>query len=99
MLHGFMLNICVPPHSLPSDKIFLGPITGFKASGAVWQWSSKTKSQQKGKLKLRGHETDIELSYLLKLCQGGKHKAVNDDNDIATQKVGFYPISGRSIML
>lgn len=59
---------------------------------------AKPKLQQKGKSKLRGHETDTELGYLLKTLPRRKHEAVNDGN-IAIQKVVFYPIPGRSAMV
>jgi len=38
ILHIFLLNICVPSQALPSNKIFLGAVTGFEAlcgSGAA----------------------------------------------------------------
>ena len=76
-------------------KFSWGPSLASKLLVAV---ESKIKLQQKGKSKHRGHETDTELSYLLKTLPRRETQAVNDGN-IATQKVVFYPIPGRSAML
>lgn len=96
MLHVFMLNICFPPHSLPYDKIFLWPITGFKApcgSGAAKPNCSRRENKN-----LDNTTLTLNSAFYLKLGQWGAHKPVNDGY-IAAQKVGIYPIPGRSATL
>lgn len=91
-----LLNIHVPSHSLSAEKVFWGPITGFEApcgSGAAKPNLSRRENQN-----IEDTRPVLSAAIYLKLCQGGKHKAVNDGN-VATQKVDFYCIPGRSAML